>query len=203
MKLRTALIVFIAIISGLGLWVELAHWLVGDRVSDALLEHLSLSFEGNVPTWASAMLLFSCAIAAGQIAREATAWRKHWWGMAVVFGYASMDEAAEIHEHLGGHIGTGGVLYFDWVVIAVAILVALVVIYLPFVIQLPPHTRKWIIISGAVYLGGAVGMELPLGWWFEKHGQGLGYAIIDWVEETTEMIGAAMALLTLVRHRRG
>jgi hypothetical protein len=45
-------------------------------------------------------------------------------------------------------------------------------------------------------------MELPLGWWTERFGDdGLGYALIDWVEETLEMTGAAAALLVLLRHR--
>jgi hypothetical protein len=196
--LRRWLVLGVAVVAGLGLAAELAK----GRVPPTLVEHLSLSYEGNVPTWFSSSLLLACAIAAGAIARDATTWRRHWWGVAVVFGYASMDEAAEIHEHLGGLIGTHGVLYFDWVVFAVAVLILLSVLYLRFVIALPRATRIGLIVAGILYVGGAVGMELPLGWWTERFGnEGLGYALIDWFEETFEMIGATLALLVLVRHR--
>lgn len=189
----------IFLVASLGLLAELGK----QALPTLLMQHLSLSYEGNVPTWFSSSLLLGCAIAAGTIARVASRWRRHWWGIAIVFGYASMDEAAEIHEHLGGLIGTQGVLYFDWILFAVAILIVLSLLYLRFVIALPTVTRNGLIVAGIIYLGGAVGMELPLGWWTEHHGnEGLGYALIDWVEETLEMIGATVALLTLVRHRR-
>lgn len=196
--LRRWLALGIAVVAGLGLAAELGK----DALPPELVSHLSLSYEGNVPTWFSSSLLLACAIAAGAIARGAATWRRHWWGMAIVFGYASMDEAAEIHEHLGGLVGTHGVLYFDWIIFAAAILIVLSLVFLRFVIALPRATRLGIIIAGAVYIGGAVGMELPLGWWTERFGNdGLGYALIDWVEETLEMIGASLALLALIRHR--
>jgi hypothetical protein len=188
----------IAVVSGLGLAAELAN----DSLPPALVERLSLSYEGNVPTWFSSSVLLVCAIAAGANARAAARWRRHWWGVAIVFGYASLDEATEIHEHLGGRIGTHGVLYFDWVIFAGAILVVLALLYLRFVLALPRATRIGLIVAGLIYIGGAVGMELPLGWWMERFGNdGLGYALIDWVEETLEMIGALLALLALAGHR--
>jgi hypothetical protein len=188
----------IAVVSSLGLAAEFAK----DSLPPALVERLSLSYEGNVPTWFSSSVLLVCAIAAGANARDAARWRRHWWGVAMVFGYASLDEATEIHEHLGGRIGTHGVLYFDWVIFAVAILLVLALLYLRFVIALPRATRIGLIVAGLIYIGGAVGMELPLGWWTERFGNdGLGYALIDWVEETLEMIGAVLALVALAGHR--
>lgn len=189
----------IAVVSGAGLAVELLH----DQLPEQVVQHLSLSYEGNVPTWLSSSLLLGCAIAAGLVASEAKAWRRHWWGMAIAFGWVSLDEAAEIHEHLGGLVGTHGLLYFDWVIPAAAVLVVLTALYLPFMRALPRVTRNRLLLAAAIYIGGALGMELPLGWWTERHGNdGLGYALIDWVEETLEMIGAAIALLTLLAHRR-
>jgi hypothetical protein len=196
--LRRWLALGIAVVSGLGLAAELAK----DALPPELVQHLSLSYEGTVPTWFSSSLLLACAIAAGLVARDAARWRRHWWGVAIGLGYVSMDEAAEIHEHLGGLIGTHGVLYFDWIIFAIAILIVLSLVYLRFVIALPRATRLGLIVAGVVYIGGAVGMELPLGWCTERFGNdGLGYALSDWVEETLEMIGATLALLVLLRHR--
>lgn len=44
---------------------------------------------------------------------------------------------------------------------------------------------------------------LCLCWWTEQRGtDGLGYALIDWVEETLEMVGVVLALVALVAHHQ-
>ncbi|MBA3502309.1 MAG: hypothetical protein M4D80_18885 [Myxococcota bacterium] len=189
------LAVAVALVSMLGLCAELSH-------IDMLVQKLSLSYEGNVPTWVATLLLFSSALVAASIAQRALTFRRHWWGVAAVFAYASLDEAAELHEHMGGNFSAGGVLYFDWIIPAAVLLVALVMIFWPFVRALEPSTRRRLILAGAIYVGGAVLMELPLGWWTDRAGpDSLGYMLIDWVEETMELAGAALALHTLVKHR--
>ncbi len=201
--LRRRLLAGVAVISALGLAVELWHARSHDPVIEALLPRLSLSYEHNVPTWLASSLLLACALAAGAIARGAATWRRHWWGVTAVFAYASLDEATELHEHLGGHLETGGVLYFDWVIPAVAILGVLAAVFLPFVRVLPAATRRRLVVAGAIFVGGAVAMELPLGWWVERAGpDSLGYGLIDWVEETLELLGASLALVALVAHRQ-
>lgn len=187
----------VAIVSVLGLCAEVAHM-------GALVPKLSLSYEGNVPTWLSTVLLFSCALAAASIATRALTFRRHWWGVAAVAAYASLDEAAELHEHLGGNFDLGGVLYFDWIIPAAVLVVCLAIVFWPFVRALEPATRRRLIVAAAIYLGGAVVMELPLGWWTDRAGPDtLGYALIDWVEETMELVGASLALIALVKHREG
>jgi hypothetical protein len=194
--LRRRLLLATAVVSAVGLAVELAH-------PEAVLSLFSLSYEANVPTWFSSALLLACSVAAGVIAVARPAMPLHWWGIAGVAGWMSLDESAELHEHLGGFFGTGGVLYFDWVIPATIILLALAFVYVPFVYKLAAPTRMGLVIAAAIYITGALVMELPLGWWTDTHGMdGLGYALIDWVEETMEMVGAVLALVTLVRHRQ-
>lgn len=204
--MRRLLFAGIAAVAGLGLAVELWHARSHDAIIEVLVEKLSLSAEANVPTWFASSLLLACALAAASIARARPAgapWQRHWWGLAIGFTYASLDEAVELHEHLGGRFETSGVLYFDWVIPAIAIVAVLAAIYLPFVRALPAATRARLIAAGAIYIGGAVLMELPLGWWTERAGpDSLGYALIDWVEETMELIGAGLACAALVEHRR-
>jgi hypothetical protein len=201
--LRGWLLIAVATVAGLALVAEAWHARSHDDLIEALLPKLSLSYEGNLPTWFASMLLFSCALAAGAIALTRPAWHRHWWAIAAVATWMSIDEAAELHEHLGGYIGTSGVLYFDWVIPATAIVGLLALVFLPFMRALHAPTRTRLIIAGLVYVGGALVMELPLGWWTEQHGtDGFDYAVIDWVEETLELVGASLALVALVAHRQ-
>jgi hypothetical protein len=170
-----------------------------------IAELFSLGFEANVPTWYSTVLLFACASSLAHIAHEvgragedARAWR----GLALAFAYLSLDEAIEIHEHLGGTFDTGGVLYFDWVIPAAAFVAIFGAVYLRFLARLPAETRRGFVTAGAIYVSGALLMELPLGYWTERAGDdNLVYALIDFVEETLEMLGASLFLLALARHR--
>jgi hypothetical protein len=204
--LRRGLGIAIAVVAMLGLIVELWHLRAHTDLVETLVEMLSLSYEANLPTWFSSSLLLGCALAAGAVAVDHPAgarWRFHWWALALGFGYASLDEAVEIHEHLGGTFETTGVLYYDWVIPAAVIVAVLAALFLPFIRALPQVTRRALLIAAVVYLGGALGMELPLGWWTEHAGKNnIGYALIDWVEEILEMIGASLAVVALVEHRR-
>jgi hypothetical protein len=205
--LRGRLLVAVAVVSGAGLLVDLWAW--RDPASEgarALWSVASLSAEANVPTWFASSLLLACAVTAAAIARELAAGapgRPHWWGIAVGLGWVSLDEVAGLHEHLGGHLDTGGALYFDWVIWAALVVGVLAVIYLRFLLALPSPVRARLIIAATVFVTGALALELPLGWWTEHAGSdSLGYALIDWVEETLELVGASLALVALVAHRR-
>ena len=200
--MRRRLLLVVGVVALLGLVVEVWHSRSHDAVIEALLTKLSLSYEGNVPTWLSSSVLLLCALAAGAIAHARPPWHRHWWGIAAILMWMSIDEAVELHEHLGGHIEASGIFYYDWVIPAAGILAVLAVIYTPFLRALDPRSRMRLVIAGAIYVGGALVMELPLGNWAEQHGtDGLGYGLIDWVEETMEMVGASLALVALVAHR--
>src|SRR5438105_3804596 len=72
--------------------------------------------------------------------------------------------------------------------------------FLRFLLRLPADTRRWLLISGAVYLGGAVGMELIDGKYMEAHGANLTYMLMTTVEEGLEMSGLSALVITLLGH---
>jgi hypothetical protein len=197
--LRGLLAVTTPVVIALGLVAELTHAYAPDATWTGFF---SLSVEANLPTWYSALLLFGNAILFASIAWRAPRDRHHWTGLAVVFTYLSLDEAAELHEHLGGTFDLGGALTFDWVIPATAVLAGLAALYLPFVLRLPARLRHRLVIAGILYVTGALVLELPLGWWVSYAGDdNLGYGLIDLVEESLEMIGASLALLALHEER--
>lgn len=195
-----------AVLGALGLGVEAAYHRLRRESLRPLVAFFSLSFEHNLPTWYASSLLLACAVALGAVAtrvgREPGApFRRHWWGLAVIFAYMSLDEAVCLHENLGGLLALHGVLYFSWIVPAAALLALFGLSYLRFVARLPPGTRRRFVTAGLVYVGGALVMELPLGFWAERAGDdNFVYAAIDWVEEMLELAGASLFLLAVLRH---
>jgi len=191
----------LAIIALLGIAADVAYFYLG--LSGRVAAFFSLTAESNLPTWYASSLLFGCALLLGAIARDAFArrapFRFHWAALTVIFVYMSLDEAVEIHEHLGDVVqGTSGVLFFGWVIPAAAIVCALGAAYVPFLKYLDRATRRRIIVAGAIYVGGALFVELPLGYWTERHGDdNFVYALIDFVEETLELAGASLFVVAL------
>ena len=184
----------------LGLGAEIAS---ASGVDSRLVGFFSLSVEGNLPTWYASSLLLACAALLGAMAHSATADRRHWGTLALIFVYLSLDEAAELHENLGGLFGTGGVLYFDWVIPAAVVCLLLAAVFLPFVWRLRRDVRNRIIAAGALYVAGALLLELPLGWWTERAGDDNAvYAFIDLIEESLELAGATLLADTLWKELR-
>lgn len=197
------------VISVLGLFAELIHHLA-PQITWVILPFLSLSVEGNLPTWYSSALLLGCGLllllnAAGvrQSAAPSTGYWRRWTLLGAIFLFMSLDEAVELHENLGRFADLHGVLHFSWVIPAGIIVLGLGLAYIPFLRHLPVPTARRFIVAGVLYVGGALFLELPLGWWTERAGEhSLGYALIDWVEETLEMLGSTLFLLALLRHYR-
>lgn len=200
--IRRVLFAALIAVAGAGLAVELLHHGPLPDLDEDLVGLFSLSYEGNLPTWYSSALLLVCAVTLGFIAPGAPPGEARYWSLlAAVFGYLSIDEAVGLHEQLNDVVHLSGPLYFGWIVPAGLAVLLLGLAYLRFLRDLPPETRRRFVLAGALYVGGALLMEIPLGLWTEAHGDGdLGYALIDFAEESLEMIGASLFLVALLRH---
>lgn len=203
-QVRLFLQFFVAGLSLLGLWAEVGFELFDRRDPWDLVKFASLSWEANLPTWSASALLFASAFVIWLIAQKAkqsdNRWYRHWYAMAIIILYVSLDETAQIHENLGHLLSTGsGLFYYDWVIPASAILIVLGLIYWGFLVNLTASTRNRFILAATLYIGGALFMELPLGLWVSEQGSSnLGYGLIDWVEETLELIGISVFLHALI-----
>ena len=191
-----------ALVIGAGGLAEAWRVIGGPRDSEGYVAFFSLSYEQNLPTYYSSVLLLLCALLLALIASGVGArhlW--HWRGLALGFAYMSLDEAVEIHEFAGGLLPLSGVFYFSWVVPAAVVVLVLALLYVPFLRSLDRRTRIRFLIAGVVYVNGALLMELPLGYWTEQHGSdNTGYFAIDFVEEALEIIGVSLFLMALADH---
>jgi hypothetical protein len=212
-SLKRALVILVAMISVLGMVAEIAYDLNGRNDLWELRHFTSLSHEENLPTWVASCMLFCCAVLLALIARDSVinhglnqarpgaAFTRHWYGLAAIFLYISLDETSQIHENWHWIDTDVSVLYFSWVIPAAVITLVIGLAYLRFLFHLPANTRKRVLLAAVLFVGGALGMELPLGYWTDQAGaSNLGYGLIDWLEETLELAGTALFLYALALH---
>ena len=176
-RLAVVLVSVLALLTLAGAAAEHARTLLGSKAP--LIPFFSLTEEKNFPTWWSSFLLLACSVVLCAIAatksRAAGEFRRHWIGLAAIFCYLSVDEFVEIHEWLTSAPGLKdlhGVLYYGWVIPAGVLVLVFALSYLKFLLHLPMGTRIKVAVAGAIFVGGALGVELVLGGWTENHDEG-------------------------------
>lgn len=183
----------------------------GHPMALGFVPQFAMGLESNVPTFFSTMLLLSAAALLGVITL-AKHQREHsrvfqWGGLAAIFFYLAVDEAAGLHELLNYPVGlfmeTEGVFYYGWVVPVSVLVLAFAGAYLRFLLDLPQVVRILFVVAGALYVGGALGMEMVGGLYADNYGaDNPTYATISTTEETLEMVGVLVFIYALLRHAR-
>ena len=128
--------------------------------------------------------------------------------LALVFVFLSFDESMSVHERLNNPMNElvqrEGILLYAWVVPYGIAVIVLGLVYLPFLMRLPKLYRWLFILSGALYVGGALGFELIQGY-IRTYREGMpGFATEDslvlLVEESLELAGISLFICTLIRY---
>ena len=184
-----------------------AYWKYGHGSWKGLLPLFNVDREGNIPTLYSVLTLLASAVLAGLVAaREkhlgGRFW-KHWVGIAAVFGYLAVDEGSGIHElaiPLGAFVSNTGIFFFAWIIPAAAVLLVLAVIYYRMIFSLPAWFRNLAIASAAIFISGAMGLEMVAAPIFELSGKNAEYQLITAGEEFLEMSGVALWIYALLRY---
>ncbi len=195
--LKRCLVAAVLFLSLSGLAVELAQSIWPLQTDEMPLGFVSLSYEQNLPTWFSSHLILICAALLALISftegGHGAEYRRHWRGLAFIFVYISLDEAVELHEGLNLLFETSGFLHFGWTIPFGLLVIGLAITYWKFLWDLPPRTRWRFVLSAMLYVGGALGVELPLGYWTDLHGDdNLTYGLLDWIEESLEICGMSV-----------
>lgn len=198
-----------------------AHWLVRivappvPILDEEYVRMLAdLNGEGVPASFFEALALLSCSLVAFHIRMNhpAPEGRSFWTvvgGMLLCLGF---DEAAQVHEGFvvfGKHLVSGrGVFYFTWWPAYLPLVLSFVAILVPGLLRAPEGLRNSLLLGGAIFLGGAVGMEMHQGWLTDRMrlagADRLALGVrLEWsvmIEETLEMLGVAVTLRGLLRH---
>lgn len=123
--------------------------------------------------------------------------------MSWIFLFLSIDEGVQIHEVFNSavrsKIATGGIFYYAWIIPYAALVAVFVAVFVPFLKRLPLETRRLFLVSGGIFILGAVGMEMAGGYRIDNHGEDFYYGLISTVEEFLEMFGMATFCYALLR----
>lgn len=162
--------------------------------------------EVNIPSIYSALTLLLCALLLFYVfwAKQFTGRSLYkWLVLSLIFLFLAFDEFSSFHEKimvlLRDNYDLSGVFYYAWIVPYGIAVLLLGVAYVPFILKLPAKIRKLFLISGSLFITGAVGLEILGGQQDEIYGTyNLVYALLYTVEELLEMLGIALFIYALL-----
>jgi len=203
-KTLLAVVLALGVLSTAG---QIAKFQFGHGNLHGLVPLFYLDNEASVPTWYSSMglmLASTLLVAIGALRyRERDPFRYHWLALGVLFLLLSMDEVAMIHEYpidlLRERLHATGLLYYAWVIPGAAFVVLVFLGLLNFLRHLDRGVRFGFVAAGAVFVGGAIGIEMLSGLHASRFGEdNLGYALIITCEELCEMLGVVLFIHVLM-----
>lgn len=167
-----------------------------------------LGSENNIPTYFSTLQLVTAAVLLGVIACHQVSirspWRWHFVVLALGFVILSVDEASSLHETLMKPIGVsvaGDLFYFKWLGPGIVVVALVGLSYLRLLLALPRRLGGLFLISGVVFVAGAVGAE----WIGSEMSRDRPDAHATWsyqievmIEEGLEMTGIALFIYALL-----
>jgi hypothetical protein len=169
------------------------------------LRHFSFNEEHSLPTWYSAILLYTAALLSWEAAAADRSLSSYWKGLAATFVLLSIDEDVSFHEAfitlLSFLRAYSDYLYFSWVALGAVFVLVFLMIYLPFLRRLPRPTAGRIFLAGAVYVTGALILEVIDGKILLLYGENsLPYIIGYLFEDLLEMTGILIYLHAVLAH---
>ena len=160
--------------------------------------------ERTVQAWYSTGLLALAGVGAwitavrARLAPGDRSWRP-WTVVSASLVWVSLDEMVGIHELLNDPNAPAGPGRFAWILVGLPVAIVLAITMVPVLRELPWELSGLLVLSGAVFVGGAVGIEFLSGFFV---GTNLIYGSLAHVEELFEMVGVVLFLEALLRLNR-
>ena len=205
-RLGRAVAIASAVIWGLGVVREIVIGAVGAETILEDLRQIWLDVEHSLPAWYSSVLMLGIgavlALIARLLRREGGRDTRRWSLLALIFVAMAVDEAVSFHEVLidpvRNLVNGSGIFHFAWVIPGAIGVFALGLYFLPFLLRLPRRVSWLFVASGALYVGGALGLEMVGGAMADAFGTASpAYIAAFVVEEGLEIAGLTAFLLSL------
>ncbi|NJR38918.1 MAG: hypothetical protein HC781_08875 [Leptolyngbyaceae cyanobacterium CSU_1_4] len=206
-RLLLFVIAGLLVLSSLG---QISHHVFDRGSVFGLVRLVYVDEEANLPTAYSTFAWMLCSLLAAMIAtakkQGGDRFTQYWRRFSFVFAYLTLDEATSIHELFTGPTRTlfhaSGLFYYAWVIPGGIFFLLFALSCFKFVRTLPMKTQVLMMLAGATFVTGAIGMEMIGGWYAEAFGfqADLTYSLIVSVEETLEMLGVLILLYALLSY---
>lgn len=165
-------------------------------------ELFDLDEEQSFGTWFTVVILLFAArllLLQGRRLRQGRMPRHIAWTiLGCGFAFLSLDEVVGLHETLNT------VSDIPWTIPGAIVAAIVGFIYIPFLNHLPSRTRILFILSGAIYVGAAVGIESATDWYADEDLlDTLEYNLTTVLEEALEMTGVILFIHAILSHMAG
>lgn len=188
---------------------DTAIWATGTGEKIWLLD---VDSEGSLYTWYSTLLLSIAAYLALLLslyrAKDRSDHHRYWRAIGVIFLFLSADELLSLHEKLSGLLSSGietsGAFTFAWVLVALPLVALLAVIFAKFILNLPRRIGIAVVLSGVMFVSGAVGMEMITGIYISGYTGAQDvmatptYRVLTNIEEGLEAFGVIVFIYALL-----
>lgn len=211
-RLARGLFLFVAALVFIG---GLAHFIIHhvapheNHALAKLMHRFDLGHEPSLPNWYSSLALLAVAGMARLLAianrNTPSQLARSWSLFSLLFLALAVDEAIQIHEMADTPmrvlLGTSGIFHFAWIIPGAGFAIAVALYFRGFLFSLEARTRNLIIASGAIFVSGAIGVEMLEGIIVPTLGIGsLDYTVAEMLEEGLEMCGVVLVLYALTDH---
>ncbi len=164
--------------------------------------------EQNVPTLFSFLILAISACLLMHIAKSFKKLNKEfkgWLFLAYIFTFLSLDEALSLHEIISSllqkNLGFEGFLYYTWVIPYGLLILVTLTLITKILINLPRNILKLFLLSGFIFVIGAIGFEMLESDIHADIGKNnMQYNILYTIEESLEMIGVSLFIYSLLKY---
>jgi hypothetical protein len=161
-------------------------------------EYFLLAHERNPSTWLAAAVLASAAVLAWLVGRGRRDART-WSFVAALFAAMSLDEVATFHERMAA-LPLPGIGSRGWAGAGLLLVVVVGVRLVRWVLGLDIDLRVAMIAGGALFVAGAVGLEVLAGNHQSVHGEDTWFWVLSTVEENLELLGVVVVVRALLGH---
>lgn len=199
---------------GVTLRTWLASGLPGAAAAALVFPALDLNGEMNLPALYQIGLLVTSsallALAAGRAHEAGDGTARGWWLLAAGFVLLAIDESWSFHERLVEPVDAAlkgtlpGFLTYSWVLPGMAGVAAVALVQARFLLRLRRPLALRLVASGAVYLGGCIGMEMVSIWYALRPGHApIVFYLLSALEEALEMSGAILLIRVMLAELSG
>lgn len=212
---RLLILIFILMLCNIGVNFIKFNYVVNDGIWSTnkwvkrLIHLFDMNSEMNIPTFYSSLALLASSILlllTASFNRKNSLLAYPWALLGIIFLILSLDEILELHEHFVRltqdlfELTGWGTAY--WIIPYGTATIILFLILFKFLKQLPRKTSFLFILSGFIFLFGAIGIEIIGGRYVEFYGdQTSFYSFIFTIEEVLEMSGIATFIYSILSYK--